>query len=86
VSNQRIEGHPLVGTRHTFRADQPPYDPAADSDSGVLILGNGHHVEVLSVFKNWNGVDGLDMLYVRCEETRESTHVTPADLGLPPLA
>lgn len=85
MPNQRIEGHPLVGTRHVYRADQPPYDATADSEPGRLILGNGHHVEVLSVFKNWNDVAGLDMLYVRCEETRESTHVPPADLGLPPL-
>lgn len=85
MPNQPIDGHPLVGTSHIYRADLPPYDNAADTEPGVLIIGNGHTVEVLSVFKNWNDVSGLDMLYVRCAQTRESTHVTPADLGLPPL-
>lgn len=37
------------------------------------------------MFKNWNAVTGLDMFAVHCDETGQSTHVTPADLGLPPL-
>lgn len=85
MSNQRIEGHPLVGTAHVYRADQPPYDPAADTTPGQLVLGNGHHVEILAVFKNWNAVEGLDMLAVHVRETGTQTHVTPADLGLPAL-
>lgn len=83
MPNQRIDGHALVGTRHLFRAAQSPYDPAADTEPGVLVVAPGHHVEVLAVFANWNGIDGLDMFYVRCEETGLSTHVTPADLGMP---
>ncbi|OMB76665.1 hypothetical protein A5741_31980 [Mycolicibacterium conceptionense] len=83
--NQRIEGHSLVGTKHVYCADLPPYDAAADTEPGVIVLGHGHHVEVLAVFKNWNAVTGLDMFAVRCDETGQSTHVTPADLGLPPL-
>lgn len=85
MPNQRIEGHPLIGTRHVFHADLPPYDPATDTSAGTIVIGNGHHVEILSVFKNWNDIAGLDMLYVRCEETGERTHVTPADLGLEAL-
>ncbi|KXO99053.1 Uncharacterised protein (plasmid) [Tsukamurella tyrosinosolvens] len=84
--NTRIEGHPLVGTTHVFRADQPPYDPAADQDSdGTLLIAPGFTAEVSAVFKDWNGIPGLDMLYVHCPETGESTHITPADLGLPAL-
>jgi hypothetical protein len=86
VSNQRIEGHPLVGTCHVFHADQPPYDPVKDTGPGTLEIGNGHRAEVLEVFKNWNDVAGLDVLWVRCEQTGLTTHVTPADLGLPPLS
>jgi hypothetical protein len=85
VPNQRIEGHHLVGTRHTYRAEFPPHDPTTDREPGTLIIGVGHHVEILAVFANWNDVAGLDMLYVRCEETGQSTHVTPIDLGLPAL-
>lgn len=85
MPNQRIDDHPLVGTRHVYRADLPPYDAASDNEPGTLVIGNGHHVEVLAVFKGWNYVDGLDMFYVRCEETGLTTHVTPANLGLPAL-
>lgn len=85
MPNQQLEHHPLVGTKHVFRADLEPYDPATDWEPGILVIGNGHHVEVLAVFKNWNDIAGLDMLFVNCQETGMSTHVTPADLGLPPL-
>lgn len=85
MPNQSIPGHPLLGTVHVFRADLPPYDPAADREPGTLVIGNGHHAEVLAVFQDWNEVAGLDMLAVRCVETGESTHVTPAELGLPAL-
>lgn len=86
MANHRIEGHPLVGTKHAYRADLPPYDAVSDTEPGVIVIGNGHHVEIVEVFKNWNDVPGLDMLYVRCDETALCTHVTPADLGLPALA
>lgn len=85
MPNQRIEGHSLLGTRHVYRPDLAPYDAAADNEPGTLVICNGHHVEILAVFQNWNGVDGVDMFYVRCEETGQTTHVTPADLGLPAL-
>lgn len=84
MPNQRIEGHPLVGARRTYRGKY--YDPAVDKKPGSLVVGYGHHVEILAVFTNWNDVAGLDMLYVRCEETGQPTHVTPADLGLTPLS
>jgi hypothetical protein len=85
VPNQRIEEHPLVGTRHTYRAKFPQYVPAADQEPATPITSNGHHFEILAVFANWNDVARLDTLYVRCEETGQSTHVTPANLGLPEL-
>ena len=85
MPNTQIAGHPLVGTGHAYRADLEPYDPAAEREPGTPIIGNGHHVEILAVFKDWNGVNDLDMLYVRCRETGQSTHVTPADLSLPAL-
>lgn len=84
-TNVPIEGHPLLGKRLTFRADLPPYDPATDTEGGTTIVAPGMTVIVRAVFRHWNGVAGLDMLYVGCEETGYSTHVVPADLGLPPL-
>lgn len=86
MPNQRIEGHPLVGTSHIYRPDLPAYDPETDTEPGTVVIANGFTVEVLAVFKNWNDVAGLDMLAVHCPETGLSTHVTPSDLSLPALA
>jgi hypothetical protein len=44
-----------------------------------------HRVEILAAFKDWNNVPGLDMLAVRCHETGFTTHIVPAELGLPAL-
>ena len=85
MPNLQIDNHPLVGTHHIYRGDLSPYDPAADREPGIVVIGNGHHVEVLAAFQNWNDVADLDMLYVLCRETGMRSHVTPADLGLPPL-
>nr|WP_296774213.1 hypothetical protein [Rhodococcus sp. (in: high G+C Gram-positive bacteria)] len=82
MANTAINDHPLIGTEHVFRADQPPYDPAEDNEPGHLVIGNGHHVTIRSVFHNWNAVEGLTMFYIRCHETGEHTHVTPDDLGI----
>ena len=85
MPNVAIENHPLVGTTHTYREEAEPYDTSADTSGGTLVIANGFTCEILSVFKNWNDVADLDMLYVHCAQTGLSTHVTPADLGLPPL-
>lgn len=80
-NDRRIEDHEILGQTRIFRAEQPPYDPTVDTDPGVLVVGNGMSVKVLAAFYNWNGVDGLDMLYVHVPATGLQTHVTPADLG-----
>lgn len=80
--NKRIEGHPYLGREAVFQADLPPYDPTKDTEPGVLLVAPGMTVTILSAFRNWNGVAGLDILYARCHETGHSTHVTPDDLGL----
>lgn len=85
-NNQKIPDHPLLGTTHTFRPDLPPYDGDKDTEPGPLIVGNGMPVVIKAVFQNWNGVPGLDMLYVFCTATGFHTHITPADLGMPSLA
>lgn len=80
--NRAIPDHPLVGSVHTFRPDVEPYDPDLDNEGGTLILGNGMPVRIKAVFHDWNGVPGLDMLYVYCMATGYHSHVTPADLSL----
>lgn len=85
MPNTPIEYHPLTGTEHTYKPGLPPYDPALDTEPGVLVVGPGMKVTVILAFQNWNDIPGLDMLYVRCHETGYHTHVTPGDLGLPPL-
>lgn len=86
MPNFPIANHPLIETEHVFRADLPPYDAQTDRESGQLVVGPGHHVNVIAVFADWNGVAGLDMLAVLCRETGLTTHVVPADLGLPVLS
>jgi|APCry1669189034_1035192.scaffolds.fasta_scaffold377957_1 hypothetical protein len=86
MPNLPIATHPLIGTEHVFRADLPPYDAQTDREPGQLVVGPGHHVNVVAVFADWNGVAGLDMLAVLCRETGLTTHLVPADLGLPVLS
>lgn len=80
--NHPIDGHPLVGTTHVFGADRVPYDPETDTEPGTLVVGNGMTMEVLAVFRNWNGYKGLDMIFALCYATGLRTHVTPDDLGV----
>ena len=77
--NTPMKSHPLVGYVYTYHENLPPYSEAVDE---FLVLGNGMQVQVKSVFQNWNGVEGLDMLYVYVPTTGESTHVPPRALGL----
>jgi hypothetical protein len=72
--------HPLVGTEQVYRPDLPPYDPAADTEPGVLIVAHGMTVQVKTAYRDWNGVKGLDMFYVYVPATGFGTHVTPLDL------
>lgn len=81
-ADRRITSHALLGTTQTYRPNEEPYDASKDPDpSGTLILANGMKVHVVAAFYDWNGVKGLDMLYVFVRETGMSTHVTPKDLG-----
>lgn len=84
--NRPINNHPLVGSAlRTYRADLPAYDPDEDCEGGSLVVAAGLPVGIKAVFQNWNGVPGLDMLYVYCPATGMHTHVTPFDVGLKPL-
>ena len=78
--NKAIENHPLIGATFVFRPDLPPYDPARDSEPGTLVVGPGHHVTVLAVFSDWNGVEGLEVYWVQVRETGLRTHLTPREI------
>lgn len=82
MPNTPIADHPLIGKVLTFRPDAEPYDPDKDVLPGSLVIGNGMRVEVKAVFADWNGVAGLDMLYVYCPATSMHTHVTPTECGI----
>lgn len=78
-ADRRISRHPLLdGTPRVYRADKQPYTGPVDS---TLIVGNGMEVVPEAAFHTWNGVEGLDMLYVLCPTTGKRTHVTPAEVG-----
>jgi len=69
-----------IHRQFVYRADLPPYDPATDDEPGRVIVAAGMHVTVLTIFHNWNFVDGLTLYFVRCHETGETTHVSPDEL------
>lgn len=79
--NKPFANHPLVGTRAIYHEKLPPYDPAADTEPGTLIVANGMEVEIKAVFRYWNDVDGLDMMTVFVPATGYTTHVPPRALG-----
>ena len=81
-NNTPIPDHPLIGKRFTYHAEYPPYVKAHDTDPGTLLVANGMRVVVLSVFKHWNGFDGLNILYVFVPATGLNAHIIPGDLGL----
>lgn len=74
------ETRALIGQTFTFRPDLPPYDPAADNDPGVLLIGHGMTATILEAFHDWNGVEGLDIYYVHCNETGQRLHMSPGEL------
>lgn len=78
--NVAIDGHPLVGTEHVYRPDQPPYDPDSDREGGRLVVAPGFTCMVRAVFTDWNGVPGLDMLYLFVHATGEHTHASPKEI------
>jgi hypothetical protein len=78
-ADRRVSRHTLLdGIPRFYRANLEPYTGPFD---GSLIVGNGMEVIVEACFHTWNGVEGLDMLYVYCPATGKRTHVTPADIG-----
>jgi hypothetical protein len=79
--NVALDSHPLIGQTFTYRPDLPPYDPEADREPGVLVIGPGMTATVLLAFHDWNGVEGLTMCYVLCNETGMHTHMSPRELG-----
>ncbi len=78
--NTPITGHRMVGEVHTYRPDLPV--PDKKKIDARTVVAPGMEVTIRAVFRDWNDVDGLDMLYVEVSETGYCTHVTPYDLGL----
>lgn len=79
--------HPYVGKQFT-------YLPGLKTMKGEprerdLVIRAGDQVEVESVFFNWNGIERLDMLWVRNLSSTNDihyTHIEPGELGIPSLS
>lgn len=88
-TNIAVEDHPLVGTEHTYLANETPYSVIVkrtkDREPGTLIIAAGMRFTILAVFHNWNGIEDLTIFYVHCHETQMRTHVSPreADIEVP---
>lgn len=82
IPNTPITPHVWEGQTFVYRASEPPYDPLTDYSPGRLVIAPGMDARVYGVFRNWNMVPDLDMLYVYVPDTGLHTHLTPADLGL----
>ena len=74
--------HACTGSEQVYL---PEWEKNTDDWEPGLIVAAGMRVVVLAAFRDWNGVPGLDMLYVHVADTGMRTHVIPADLGLAPL-
>jgi hypothetical protein len=77
--------HEYVGQEYVYLPGMPSMKSEEREDN--LILRAGDVVKVVSVFRNWNVVDDLDVLYVQnlCAHDKAPsthTHITPGDLGL----
>jgi len=86
VRNLPDYAHQYVGRRFTYLPGVPSMSEQKREPN--LVVRAGDTVEVAAVFRNWNGVEHLDMMYVRnlsSENDIHHTHVTPGDLGLPSL-
>lgn len=78
--------HPYVGRTFTYLPGLPSQE--AEPREHNLVVRAGDKVRVVAAFLNWNGVDGLDMLYVRNLSSTSDithTHITPGELGIPSL-
>ncbi len=76
-------GHQYVGCTFVYLPGMPTQKHELREDD--LVLRAGDIVKVEATFRNWNGVDGLDMLYVENLSSTNDihhTHVEPKDLGI----
>ena len=78
--NTPIDGHILVDTIHTYRADDPPFRYAEDDSLDDILVGNGMAVAICKVFDDWNGVPGLRCYFVYCPETGHHLHLAHNEL------
>lgn len=79
--HNRVANSPLKGAEFVFMPDSAPYETPENPEYNVVVAP-GMKVEIVSVWKDWKGVAGLDMLYVFVPDTGMHTHLVPADLGL----
>jgi len=77
--------HQYVGRIFTYLPGLPADTGPRESN---LVMRRGDKVRVIAAFRNWNGVKGLDVLYVsNLDSTNDilRSHVTVGDLGIPAL-
>jgi len=78
--------HPYVGRTFIYLPGlKSMKDEPRESN---LVARAGDEVRVVAAFQNWNGIERLDMLWVRNLSSTSDithTHVEPGELGIPSL-
>lgn len=75
----------LIGEKFIFRPDYPPFEGPFNASEGQLVIGNGMEATILEAFEDWNDVKDLTVLYVRCDKTGLSTHLSLREFENPEL-
>lgn len=81
MPNTPTPNHPLRSNEYIFRPDQATQPPDPAFITRDLVITAGMTFRVLEVFADWNGVEGLTMLYGECLETGKRTHLSPIEIG-----
>lgn len=76
--NAPDNAHPLTGQTRRYRTAEG--GPHARPDDAAVVLAPGHTVDVLAVFRHWNGPGGPTLAYVDVPATGYRTHVPITEL------
>jgi hypothetical protein len=78
--NVPLKHHPLKGVSLIYRPDISPEPP--EDWTPNTVIAPGMTIEILEVFRHWNGNTGSNVCYGRCEQTGITTHLSFTEIGI----